>query len=64
MWQAPKKRRIATTTTKLTKALNPQPLSRITKLLLDQIYTIEYTMGTHGSFIFRGYNPYIGGSKP
>ena len=22
------------------------------------------TMGTHGSFIFRGYNPYIGGLKP
>ena len=22
------------------------------------------TMGTHGSFIFRGYSPYIGGSKP
>ena len=21
-------------------------------------------MGTHVSFIFRGYNPYIGGSKP
>ena len=23
-----------------------------------------YTMGTHVSFIFRGYNPYVGGVKP
>ena len=26
--------------------------------------TVVVTMGTHVSFIFRGYNPYIGGSKP
>ena len=25
---------------------------------------IVTAMGTHGSFIFGGYNPYIGGSKP
>ena len=27
-------------------------------------YRLLYTMGTHVSFIFRGYNPYIGGSRP
>ena len=27
-------------------------------------YQIHPTMGTHVSFIFRGYNPYIGGVKP
>ncbi len=28
------------------------------------LQVILYTMGTHVSFIFRGYNPYIGGSRP